>query len=138
MNKKLIQRENVLGILSKFDKRPKLVKDTIFVAKVSFGERPDSPFSDEMVDSFGLEIGNALTAYNAKFAEPQVDPKKTTFWNFYAIGEMADWFEKIELKKSYKLKLKCLFEIYNKFEFSQEGPIFHKEGVKGFLIISSE
>jgi len=119
---------NVDQILKRAKNRPKTVKNHTFNAKVSFAQEPHGAF-DDSIAALNLERGNTLAAYG-KFTETTIAFHGT---KFFAVGKIADWFEKIEVNKIYQLKLKIL---YGEIDPTVTHP--YVKSMMGFLITDVE
>lgn len=90
-------------IVERAESRPKTVQGETFVAEVRFTRKPHGAF-DEELNALKLPPGETLEA-DGDFCGTAVRPSS----RFYAVGKMADWFETIDAKRPYKLRLKVLF-----------------------------
>ena len=96
-------------------------------------ELSGSELKDDIVKSFGLELGDTLSAYIDILSDDGQKINKRRM-SVYADGEYADWLEKVSIGSIIKAQVKTVYCCIKEISKWDEGQILKNSSYTGLII----
>jgi hypothetical protein len=115
------------SLISKFQVRPKKYADTEIILEGKVGDGIHGVLAED-ANALNLIVGDAIRR-TVEF--PSISRKLPLI----AEGKMADWLESAETGKAGTFKIRLLFGIYTRVDWTDEGPFASPDSETGFKLI---
>lgn len=129
-----VQKDDFADTVKKFILRPAKYQgfEGILTMRVT-SELSGSELKDDIVKSFGLELGDTLSAYIDILSD---DGRKINNrrMSVYADGEYADWLEKVSIGSIIKAQVKTAYCCIKEISRWDEGQILKNSSYTGLII----